>query len=98
MGNLSGAFIAAVTTQGPMTDAMGSMTGPIIAGPPPELMIYEGENLAPAETFTGAPAHERTQFMARLAAVTTRCMAGSTPRHPAANGWTARPAPPTPSR
>jgi hypothetical protein len=79
MGNLSGAFIAAVTTQGPMTDAMGSMTGPIIAGPPPELMIYEGENLAPAETFTGAPAHERTQFMARLAAVTAEDFEGYTP-------------------
>lgn len=79
MGNLSGAFIAAVTTQGPMTDAMGSMTGPIIAGPPPELMIYEGENLTPAETFTGAPAHERTQFLARMAAVTAEDFEGYTP-------------------
>jgi hypothetical protein len=127
MGNLSGAFIAAVTTQGPMTDAMGSMTGPIIAGPPPELMIYEGENLTPAETFTGAPAHERAQLLARLSSVAAEDFEGftplqslagtvlsrngvsctltggaatcsddtrtgaSTPRQPAANGWTARP-------
>lgn len=79
MGALTGAFTATVTTQGPMTGGMGAIDGALIAGPPPQFMVYEGENLTPAGSFVGAPAHERAQFLARMAAVTAEDFEGYTP-------------------
>ncbi|WP_273704159.1 LamG domain-containing protein, partial [Candidatus Accumulibacter vicinus] len=79
MGTLEGPFIAAVTTSGPMADPLGAMEGALIAGPPPERQVYEGENLTPAEAFTGAPAHERAQLLARLSSVAAEDFEGFTP-------------------